>query len=126
AALSDFDRDGRTDLVISQNGAPTTLYRNRSGLPGLRVRLVGLLGNEAGVGAVLRVQYKDGSPGPARVITAGSGYWSQSSLEAVLGVDAMRVVQGVWVRWPNGHEQESAVEPGTREVNISYAEEQNS
>jgi hypothetical protein len=28
-AAADFDRDGRTDLVITQNGAQVKLYRNQ-------------------------------------------------------------------------------------------------
>src|SRR5437879_1056488 len=39
-ALADYDGDGRTDLVVTQNGAATKLYRNERGQPGLRVRLV--------------------------------------------------------------------------------------
>src|SRR6185503_9213662 len=41
AALADFNEDGRVDLVVTQNGAPTRLYQNVTGKPGLRVRLAG-------------------------------------------------------------------------------------
>ena len=38
-ATSDFDQDGRADLVITQNGYETRLFRNLGSKPGLRVRL---------------------------------------------------------------------------------------
>jgi hypothetical protein len=37
AALVDFDHDGRVDLAVSQNSAPTKLYINRGAKPGLRL-----------------------------------------------------------------------------------------
>src|SRR6185503_7473844 len=37
AAVCDFDQDGRLDLVVTQNGAETKLYRNLHARPGLRV-----------------------------------------------------------------------------------------
>ena len=38
-ALCDFDKDGRVDLAVAQNGAATKLYRNERGKSGLLVRL---------------------------------------------------------------------------------------
>ena len=99
AAAADYDRDGRVDLVLSQNAADTKLYRNRRALPGLRVRLKGPPGNSTGVGATVRLSFS-GRLGPAREIRAGSGYWSQDSAVLVLGVPEQP--DGVWVRWPGG------------------------
>jgi hypothetical protein len=69
AAVADFDGDGRIDLVVSQNGAGTKLYRNVGGKPGLSLKDVAV-GQE-------RVKYRDGSKGPLREIRLGGGYWSQ-------------------------------------------------
>src|SRR5207237_8493094 len=82
-ALCDYDGDGRVDLVVAQNGAETKLFRNREGQPELRVRLKGPVGNPTGVGASLRLMTGE-TPGPAREIHAGSGYWSQESAVQVL------------------------------------------
>ena len=56
AAVADFDGDGRVDLVVSQNGAETRLFRNKGAKPGLRVRLKGPPGNPCGIGAQMRVK----------------------------------------------------------------------
>ncbi|MFQ5638368.1 MAG: FG-GAP-like repeat-containing protein [bacterium] len=117
AALSDYDKDGRVDLVVTQNGAATKLYRNIGANPGLRVRLIGPKKNPAGVGAVVRIEYEDGN-GPAREIHAGSGYWSQDSAVQVMGKRANPT--GVWVRWPDGRISESQVTEGAVEVIVSY------
>ncbi len=115
AALADYDQDGRVDLVVTQNGAETKLYRNAGARPGLRVRLVGPVGNPDAVGASLRLVTATGR-GPVREIQAGSGYWSQHAAVQVLG-DAQRAT-GVWVRWPGGTETEVPVAPGSRELTI--------
>lgn len=114
-AVADMDGDGRTDLVVTQNGGATRLFRNRGAKPGLRVRLVGTSGNPDGYGAVIRL--KSGSAmGPAREVHGGSGWGSQDGAVQVLGYDAEPTE--VWVRWPGGREMVVPVEAGTREVTV--------
>jgi len=117
AALGDYDADGRTDLVVSQNGAETKLYHNERAQPGLRVRLVGGPLNPYAVGAVLRVVY-EGSRGPAREIHGGSGYWSQDAPIQVLGLEQGKQPTAVWVRWPGGSETVAPLPAGAREITV--------
>lgn len=98
AALCDYDGDGRIDLVVTQNSAPTRLFKNTGARPGLRVRLRGPPGNPEGVGATLRLFHND-QASPAREIHAGSGYWSQDSATQVM---ASGQANRIWVRWPGG------------------------
>lgn len=110
SAAGDFDRDGRVDLVVSQNGAETILLRNRHAPRGHRIRLAGGGGNPAGVGAVVRLIDNQGVPGPAREIHSGSGYWSQDSLVPVLhsvGAHDDSTPAAVQVRWPGGRTTKS-------------------
>jgi hypothetical protein len=113
AAHADFDRDGRLDLVVTQNGAPTRLFRNRGAAPGLRVRLLGPDPNPDGIGAQVRVVYGDRT-GPVREIHAGSGYWSQNGATQIFGRTGSPTA--VIVRWPGGLETRAAVPPGASEV----------
>jgi hypothetical protein len=114
AAVADFDHDGRTDLVVTQNGAATRLFKNAGARPGLRVRLAGPPGNPDGVGAVLRLKFNDAS-GPAREIHAGSGYWSQDSACAVLAMPDKRPTT-IQVTWPGGRRTEQPVGQAEGEI----------
>lgn len=118
AALGDYDQDGRVDLVVTQNGATTKLYRNVGAKPGLRVRLAGSRDNPSGVGAIIRVMYESGY-GPAREVHAGSGYWSQNSVVQVMGTAG--TAEGIWVRWPDGRISETYIPEGAKEITVNYS-----
>ena len=116
AAASDYDQDGRLDLVATQNGAPTRLFRNSRAQPGLRLRLRDAGGSA--IGAQARLRYGEGDWGPVRLVSAGSGYWGQSSTTLPMG-HGSRTVREVWVRWADGEETALAVDPGTNGLVVS-------
>lgn len=99
AAAADFNHDGRTDLVIYQNGSKPKLFLNQAEHRGLRVRLQSGEGNRDGVGAILRLELNE-KLGSARVVRLGSGFLSQNATTQILGeaegTTALRVV------WPSG------------------------
>jgi hypothetical protein len=117
AAYSDFDSDGRVDLVVSQNGDATRLFRNASAKPGLRVRLAGPPSNPDGVGAQVRLVYGT-TMGPVREVQSGSGYWSENGAVQVFGLSGAPTE--VWVRWPGGRELRAPIPSGAREVTVSF------
>lgn len=118
AAAADFDRDGRMDLAVSQNGAETKLYRNTSAKPGLRVRLIGAPGNRDAVGALLRLEV-GGVLGAAQEIQCGAGYWSSDSVVKIFGSNLQAA--RLQVRWPGGVRTTYDVPAGAREIAIDAA-----
>jgi hypothetical protein len=116
AALSDYNKDGRIDLVVSQNGAQTKLYKNVLAKPGLRVRFKGPENNPTAVGAVAQLIYENGL-GPARQVHAGSGYWSQDSPVLVFGLRDNP--QRIKTKWPGGKTTLSDIPVGAREIYIN-------
>jgi enediyne biosynthesis protein E4 len=117
AAAADYDGDGRVDLAVSQNGALTTLWHNRGGRPGLRVRANAGPDNPWGIGLQLRVVSSSGKQGPAREIHAGSGYWSMDGPTTVLGLPPQATA--LRVRWPGGRQQTVPLQPGQRELALT-------
>jgi hypothetical protein len=118
-ALADYDHDGRVDLVVTQNGTATKLYRNVGAKPGYRLRLKGSEANPTAIGAAMRLSFGEKS-GPVRELHAGSGYWSQDSAVQVLG--ARETPTRIWVRWPGGKTVTKDLAPNTREIEVSANE----
>ena len=116
AAFADFNRDGRVDIAISQNGAETKLYENRGAKKGLIVQLVGPPANPAAFGALIRIRYPKNRYGPAREVQAGSGYWSMNSPMQVMGLDG--VPDAIWVRWPGGRETTTSIRRSDQKVRL--------
>ena len=114
-AMADYDGDGRLDLVISQNGEATRVFHNVGAKPGLRIRLRGPADNPSALGAVLRIR-RGGKLGPAREIHAGSGYWSQDSLQQVMAADAGDELQ---VRWPGGKVSRFDLPASARDIEVN-------
>jgi hypothetical protein len=121
AALADFNHDGRVDLVVSQNNGPTKLFLNEGSKRGLRVTLHAASGNPDAIGAQVRVCYADGSFGPCRNISAGSGYWSQDAATQVLG--CAQVPVALWIRWPGGKQETLPLEKNAWDVNVTLKTE---
>jgi hypothetical protein len=116
SAVADFNHDGRPDLVVSQNGSFTRLFQNVHARPGLRVRVNAGPNNPTGVGAILRLEFSNKKSGPARLITAGSGYWSQDSAVQVLATPEPPT--HLKIRWPNGKTTITAIPQGAKEISV--------
>jgi hypothetical protein len=99
AGFGDFDRDGRVDVVVSQNGALTKVFRNEGGKAGVPVRLKGPVGNPEGLGSRVRLQ-SGGRWGPWREFHGSSGYQSFNSAVEILATP--EVPQALEVCWPGG------------------------
>jgi hypothetical protein len=115
AALGDFDRDARIDLVVAQNGASTKLFRNQVDRLGMRIVLIGDSRNPDAIGASVRVRYGL-KLGPAKPVVSGGGYWSQDSRVKIFPRDQ---ASGVLVNWPDGEITDVPLLKPGREVRIS-------
>lgn len=118
AAYSDFNGDGRLDIVLGQNGFYTALLMNQNAEPGLRVRLSGSPENPSAIGAQFRAMYKDGTYGPLHEIQAGTGFRSQNSLTKIVAKPLE--IESIEVRWPDGIISKTSTKEGQMELFISY------
>jgi hypothetical protein len=115
--VTDLNQDGWPDLVASRNDQPALAFRHR-GLAGqrpLRVVLQGPPGNPTGIGAKLTLTLADGSTRTTE-LSAGSGYYSQSSPAAFFSYPASATPRSLSVAWPDGRATEhtlSAMANGT-------------
>ncbi len=116
-AVADYDHDGRPDIVVTQNGAGTRLFKNLRGKPGLRVRFRGPASNPLGFG-IRMVSECGGRMSPAREIHGGSGYWSQDSAAQVLAIPDSAAK--LHYTLPGGKRGVVEIPVGAREVEIGF------
>ena len=102
AAFADIDTDGTLDVLVTTNGGPAKLYRNKvaAGNRALRVTLRGNKSNRNGIGA--RVKVRSGSAWLSRMVRSGSSYLSQSELPVTFGLGGRAAADQIIVDWPSG------------------------
>lgn len=119
AAVSDFNRDGKADLAVTQNHGLTKLYVNQSDKKGIRIQLIGPPENMNAIGTNIRLVYPSGVKGPRREIQAGSGYLSQNGFVQVLGVNG-KFPRSLEIIWPNGEQQSVDLSEDVTEYTFRY------
>lgn len=107
-SVLDYDGDGRLDVLIRNYRQPAELLhgvspRTGAGPHWLELRLVGTRSNRDAVGARVRLHTARGAQ--TRVVTAGSGYLSGSSLVLHFGLGPAAAADDVEVTWPSGARQ---------------------
>ncbi|MFN0066386.1 MAG: VCBS repeat-containing protein [Limisphaerales bacterium] len=112
AAVADFDRDARADVLVTQGGAAARLFRNAVARPGVRVRLAGPPGNPDGVGTRLRVVTRAGGFGPAREVQVAG------TVTVLARPDDATEIE---VRWPGGVVRRAAVPAAGEEARVEHA-----
>lgn len=102
-AVTDWDRDGRPDLVISPVNEPAALLHNQTSTSGrwLQVDLVGTRSPRHAVGAVLTLTLSDGRQ-LLRLQKSGSSYASSSTATILFGFAEQQSAESLSIAWPSG------------------------
>ena len=111
-ATSDFNHDGRMDLVVSQNSATTKLYQNANGSSGIRIRLKGSIQNPYAIGAKI-ISTK---PRFLKEIQSGSGYWANNSSTLIFPNSNRDII--LKVTWPNSKNVEYIIPADSKSLEL--------
>ena len=98
----DYDNDGATDLLITQNHGPAVLLRNEGGNQNhwLRLSLKGLNDNKSAIGT--KVEVFSGGNRQKFEIYGSNGYLGQNSTDIVVGLGDSKEADIVRMLWPTG------------------------
>ena len=99
---ADYDNDGDTDLLITQNHGPAVLLRNDGGNQNhwLKLSLKGLADNKSAIGT--KVEVFAGGNRQKFEIAGSSGYLGQNSTDLVVGLGQAKTADVVRMLWPTG------------------------
>jgi tetratricopeptide (TPR) repeat protein len=113
----DYDGDGATDLLITQNHGPAVLLRNEGGNQNhwLRLSLKGLNDNKSAIGT--KVEVFAGGNRQKFEIAGSNGYLGQNSTDIVVGLGDAKEADIVRMLWPTGVLQD--------EINVAGDKQQN-
>jgi tetratricopeptide (TPR) repeat protein len=102
----DYNRDGATDLLITQNGGAVELLRNEGGNRNswLRIALKGLADNKSGVGT--KIELFAGPSWQKWELPSTAGYLSQGAGEINAGIGAEAAADIIRLLWPTGVPQD--------------------
>jgi len=98
----DYDNDGATDLLITQNHGPAVLLCNEGATQNhwLRLSLKGLNDNKSAIGT--KVEVFSGGNRQKFEIYGSNGYLGQNSTDIVVGLGQSKEADIVRMLWPTG------------------------
>ena len=98
----DYNGDGATDLLITQNHGPAVLLRNEGGNQNhwLRLSLKGLADNKSAIGT--KVEVFSGGNRQKFEIAGSNGYLGQNSTDIIVGLGDSKEADIVRMLWPTG------------------------
>ncbi len=102
-AVTDFDSDGRPDIILKSRLAPQlrVLQNNCAGSnQSIAFRMRGTNSNRDAIGARIEVD------GQTKWLEAGSGFLSQHSKRLIFGLGESNTAKRVRIKWPSGAVQE--------------------
>ncbi len=114
----DYDNDGATDLLITQNHGPAVLLRNEGGNQNhwLRLALTGLADNKSAIGT--KVEVFSGGNRQKFEIYGSNGYLCQNSPYLTVGLGDAKEADIVRMTWPTGVLQDEIQVAGDKQQNF--------
>jgi tetratricopeptide (TPR) repeat protein len=114
----DYDNDGATDLLVTQNHGPAVLLRNEGGNQNhwLRLALSGLNDNRSAIGT--KVEVFSGGNRQKFEIYGSNGYLGQNSPYLTVGLGDAKVADVVRLTWPTGVLQDEIEVAGDKQQNF--------
>ena len=114
----DYDNDGATDLLITQNHGPAVLLRNVGATQNhwLKLSLKGLADNKSAIGT--KVEVFSGGNRQKFEIYGSNGYMGQNSTDIVVGLGDAKEADIVRMLWPTGVLQDEIQVAGDKQQNI--------
>ncbi|MGA2856792.1 MAG: FG-GAP-like repeat-containing protein [Candidatus Sulfotelmatobacter sp.] len=114
----DYDNDGATDLLITQNHGPAVLLRNEGGNQNhwLRLALKGLNDNKSAIGT--KVEVFSGGNRQKFEIYGSNGYLGQNSPYLTVGLGDAKEADIVRMMWPTGVLQDEIQVAGDKQQNF--------
>ena len=121
-ALGDFDNDGDSDVLASNNGEPPLLLRNQGGNRNnwIGLQLVATKSNPEAVGAT--ITWQAGGVKRSRLKIGGGSYLSSHDPREILGVGAATKIDSIEIRWPSGRIDKVANPPLNKYVKVVEGE----
>ncbi len=121
-ALGDFDNDGDSDVLASNNGEPPLLLRNQGGNRNnwIGLQLVATKSNPEAVGAV--ITWQAGAVKRSRLKIGGGSYLSSHDPREILGIGAATKIDSIEIRWPSGKIDKLTNPPVNRYVKVVEGE----
>jgi len=114
----DYDNDGATDLLITQNHGPAVLLRNVGGNQNhwMRLALKGLNDNKSAIGT--KVEVFSGGNRQKFEIYGSNGYLGQNSPYLTVGLGESKEADVVRMLWPTGVLQDEINVAGDKQQDI--------
>jgi len=114
----DYDNDGATDLLITQNHGPAVLLRNQgaTGNHWLKLSLKGLADNKSAIGT--KIEVFSGGNRQKFEIYGSNGYLGQNSTDIVVGLGNAKEADIVRMLWPTGVLQDEIQVAGDKQQNL--------
>jgi len=102
-ALSDFDHDGRQEMVLKNRNSPQLRFLKNvmpELAPAIAFRLTGKKSNRDAIGACVTVETESGRQ--TRFLQSGSGFLAQHTKELFFGLGTAKGPVRATLRWPSG------------------------